>query len=261
MTVSQLSVRRTLRAGRNGQLYDADHRLYHEEAYEFGASHTAASVVVDLAGAAANLTEYAFYFGDELISYTSDGTATETEIHAGLKAAFDANPVAFGQATAVATATELTITARYNSIPLDVEPADALLTAVATAASTSPLPFGRAVVANGDEVELPDGASALADVVGISIFTYDESSNTVGDASVLGYRQGTTARVLLTGRIFVEGTQAAQATKASDVWIGTDADEAGQFFTADNVGTTRLEVTDGSLKWFAPNVIEIKRGL
>lgn len=264
MTISQLSVRRGMRIGRNGQLYDANPRLYHEDAYEIGGDRTKESNVVDLAGLAANSTLYSFYVGDELISYTSDGTATETEIHAGLKAAFDANPVAFGLATAVATATELTITARFEGIPVTVEAADALLTVVTTAAVTGAgMPFGRAVVegSDSDNVVLPGGSAAAADFVGVSIMTYDEVSNTIGDGTVTGYRAGTSARILRTGRMIVEGTQADAATRASALWIGTDADEAGQFFTADNVGTTRVQITDGSIKWLKANVIEIRRGL
>ena len=263
MTISQLTVRRELRAGRNGQLYDANHRLYHIETFEFGEDRSAESTVVDLAGAPANNTTYSFYVGDELISYTSDGTATATEIHAGHKAAFDANPVAFGLATATATATELTIVGRFAGIDLNIEPADALLTVVDTAADAgSVLPFGRAVVAGSADgyVALPGALAAEGDFEGLVILTYDEASETVGDATVVGYRPGTSAAVLRTGRMYVEGTQAASATKASDVWIGTDSGEQGMFFTADNVGTTRVQITDGSMKWFAPNVIEIKRG-
>lgn len=264
MTISQLTVRSTLRAGRNGQLYDANHRLYHEEALEFGEDRSAESTVVDLAGAAANLTLYSFYVGDELIAYTSDGTALEAEIHAGLKAAFDANPVAFGLATATATATALTIVGRFAGIELNISAADALLTVTKTASDAgAKLPFGRAVVAGTSEgyVALPTGASAAADFVGISILTYDEMSDTVGDATDIGYRPGTSARILQTGRIYVEGLQADAATSASACWIGTDSGEAGMFFTADNVGTTRVQITDGTIKWHTANVIQIKRGL
>lgn len=261
-TVSQLSVRRTLRAGINGQLYDANHRLYHMETGEFGEDRSAESTVVDLAGLAANDTTYSFYVGDELISYTSDGTATETEIHAGLLAALEANPVAYGLCTGVATATELTITGRFAGIDLNIEAADALLTVTPTAADEgSALPFGRAVVAGSSDgyIALPDGGSAAADILGISVHTYDVQAQAIG-ADVEGYAPGTSASYLRTGRIFVEGTQASAATSASAVWIGTDTAEAGMFFTADNVGTTRIQITDGSLKWFKANVIEIKRG-
>jgi hypothetical protein len=262
MTISQLSVRRVLRIGRNGQLYDSNPRLYHEDAYEIGGDRTAESTVVDLAGAAANSTEYAFYVGDELISITSDGTATETEIHAALKVAFDANPVAFGLATCVATATELTIAGRFEGIAVSITAADALLTVVVTPAVTGAgMPFGRAVVegSDADNVELPAPGAAEADFVGVSIMTYDEVSNTIGDGTVAGYRAGTSARILRTGRMIVEGTQADAATRASDVFIGCASAEAGQFFTA--TAADRVQITDGSIKWLKANVIEIRRGL
>lgn len=262
MTISQLTVNDRLKEGRNGQLYDADPRLIHEDAYSFGGSRSAEVTVVDLAGLAANSTLYSFYVGDELIEYTSDASATETEIHAGLTAAFNANPVARGLGVAVATATETTITAGYKGIDMGIEAADALLTVTITAADAGdPLPFGRAVVADGENVALPGGASTAAQVVGVSIFTYDEYSNIVGNAAQEGYRQGTSARILETGRIFVEGAQASAATKTSEVWIGTDSGEQGKFFTADNAGTTRIQITDGSMKWYKANVLVTKRGL
>jgi hypothetical protein len=262
MTISQLTVNDRLKEGREGQLYDADPRLIQTDAYSFGGARTPESTVVDLAGAAANSTLYSFYVGDELIEYTSDGTATETEIHAGLAAAFNANPVARGLATAVATATEVTITANRSGIDLGIEAADALLTVAITAADAGdPLPFGRVVVADGEGVKLPVGASTAAQIVGISKLTYDEYSNIVGNAAQEGYRQGTSAEILETGRIFVAGAQASAATKTSAVWVGTDVGEQGKLFTADNGGTTRVQVTDGSLKWYKANVIQITRGL
>lgn len=264
MTISQLSVRQRMAEGIVGALYDANPRLIHEDAFSFGGARSAESTVVDLAGAAANSTEYAFTIGDETISYTSDASATEAEIHAGLAAAFNANPVARGQAIATASATATTIVANYKGLDLDIEAVDALLTVTPTAADAGdPLPFGRAVVAGSsvDEVALPGGSATAADFVGVSIMTYDEYSNTVGNAAAEGYRQGTSARILLTGRIFVEGTQAAAATRASEVWIGTDSGEQGKFFTADNAGTTRVQITDGSMAWYKGNVITIRRGL
>jgi len=263
MTVSQLTVRQTMREGIVGQLYDANPRLLHEDAFSFGGDRSAESTVVDLAGAAANSTEYAFYIGEERISYTSDATATEAEIHAGLAAAFNANPVARGLATATPAAATTTIVANYKGIDLGIAPDGVRLTAVTTAADAGDLlPFGRAVAYNGeDNVLLPGGATTAAQIAGISIMTYDEMSDIVGNAGAVGYRQGTSARILLTGRIFVEGVQAAAATRTSAVWIGTDTAEAGKFFTADNVGTTRIQITDGSLAWYKGSVITIKRGL
>lgn len=265
MTIAQLSVRRTLRIGRNGQLYDANTRLYHEDAYEIGGDRTNESVVVDLTGAAANSTTYSFTFGDETISYTSDANATATEIYAGLKAAFDANPVAFGLASSAATGTELTISGRFEGSPLPVEvvPAAGLDAVKTTASEGAPLPFGRAVVADTgtDRVKLPVAGSAAADFIGVSIMTYDEMSNTVGNATVDGYRVGTSARILRTGRIIVEGAQADVATSASQVWIerSVSADK-GKFFTSNGSGTC-VQITDGSIKWLKANVIEIRRGL
>lgn len=86
------------------------------------------------------------------VSYTADGSAVNTEIVAGLKAAIEAEPLINGRVTATATsATVLTVAARIAGYAFTLATSDAKLTAATPTANDLPdaIPFGEAVLFDG----------------------------------------------------------------------------------------------------------------
>lgn len=106
------------------------------------------TVTVDTA---VNDTGYTFDVEGVAISFTSDATATTAEIQAGLVAAYNASPVAFGMATAAGTDPDVVITGRNAGINFEVSDSDANLTTVETqdAAQADRIPFARLMVTQG----------------------------------------------------------------------------------------------------------------
>jgi hypothetical protein len=99
-----------------------------------------------------NSVLYTFEIGDITVSYTSDATATDAEISAGLKAAFDADPIAGGLAVCVNTsATVLTFTGIYPGQSYTLAAADVKLTAasVTSAAEAEAVEYARAMITSG----------------------------------------------------------------------------------------------------------------
>lgn len=260
MTISQLTVR-NLPKGKNGQLY-GNGRLYHEESFDSNENRAAEVWTVEVT-AAVNSTVYSFSAFGEEVSYTSDATATLVEIADGLADAFVANPITNGVGAAVSDGVDtVTITATYDGIAMDLASTDAnlALTEATPADEGDVLPFGRAVVDDGNGgVRLYLASSdAPDDIVGITRYTYDEAATVVGSSDVPGYPVGRQAIVLLTGRMYVEGAEAENAAKGDALYVGGAGDERGKFFTA--AGVSREQVTDGTIKWHKAGVVEIKRG-
>lgn len=256
MTISQLSVG-NIPKGKAGQPYGNPH-LYHLESHPHGAARVD-NVWTVTAGGATNSQEYKLSAFGEEVSFTSDGTATVAEIADGLAAAANANPILTGVASFVSDGTdEVTIEANYSGIELELAVDDGgtgdLTLAEATAADDGgTLAFGVAVVLNSDGRVVPydEATHAPADLYGISVYTYDEASRTVGDSSDVGYRPGQDAIVMRTGRIYVAGAEANSAERGDDVHLNDNG--------AISVSGGEA-VTDGTVSWLKPNVIEIKRG-
>ena len=260
MTISQLTVR-NLPKGKVGQTY-GNSRLYHEESFD-SKENRAAEVWELEATAATNSFTYSLSAFGETVTYTSDASATVAEIADGLAAAFVANPITNGVATAVSDGVDtVTITANYDGIGLDLATTDAdlSLSEVTPADAGDVLPFGRAVVDDGSGgVRLYLASSdAPADIVGITRYTYDEAASAIGSGDVAGYPVGRSAIVLLTGRLYVEGAEAEAASKGDTIYVGGIGAERGKFFTA--AGASREQITDGSVKWHKAGVVEIKKG-
>ncbi|NOT72451.1 MAG: hypothetical protein HOP09_14615 [Hyphomicrobium sp.] len=100
------------------------------------------------------------------VSYTSDASATTTEIAAGLAAAINAEPLVRGYVSAVAAVAVVTVTALWPGIAFTMSDVDAELTtveAVTAAASANAVPFGRAVISKGRVSGATDQLVALAD--------------------------------------------------------------------------------------------------
>lgn len=164
--------------------------------------------------------------------FDADGSATVQEVVEGLTTALNA---ALPANTVVVTEdnTKLILTGEVPGTPFEVN-ASANLDNVWT----------EAVSVAGDN---------LANLAGITRYSYEEAATTIGDATSVGYPPGRDASVLKKGRIYVNGGNSA--TRTSDVYIGTASAERGQIFDAD--GSGRVKVTDGSLKWHKANVIDI----
>lgn len=100
----------------------------------------------------ANSTRYAFTIDGVEIEYTSDGSATNAEIVAGLLAAVQAEPLVNGRVTGVATsATVLTLTARIAGYAFTISDTDSRLTTATSTANDLPdaIPFGEPVLLDG----------------------------------------------------------------------------------------------------------------
>tara|TARA_R110000868_G_scaffold362511_2_gene624660 strand:- start:2144 stop:3283 length:1140 start_codon:yes stop_codon:yes gene_type:complete len=96
-----------------------------------------------------NSATYTFTADGTDISYTADSSATDAEIVAGLKAAFDAEPTVRGMFTSAATsATVLTLTAIGPEIDIVMSDADSKLTTTETVApaNAAVVNFGRAII-------------------------------------------------------------------------------------------------------------------
>lgn len=121
---------------------------------------------------------------------------------------------------------------------------------------------GGAATTGDAEVAYPEVAGITdlgAAIFGISIDTYDEMSNTVGNSAPGGYRIGTSAEGLKTGDIWMKNGDSA--TKSSRVYLGVDAaTNAGQCFDAAGANRVLLSKSSG-LSWQGPNLIRTKRGL
>ena len=225
-----------------------------------GKATEAHTITVDTA---ANDTEYTYEINGETISFTSDATATLAEIADGLAAAHNDNVVARGLAEASSDGVDtVTLTASFaNEDVLDVSTTDSNLTAAEDTAAGGwvDIPFGRAIVedTNG-QADLPDNSSSLSDFVGIAKRQLDEESPDLNEPAD-SYSSSRPVVFVTSGDVYVEGGD--NASRGDSVWIGTDSDEAGQFFTSDNTGNTRVEVTDGSFAWKRANVIRVKKGL
>lgn len=168
-------------SGAVGQLATASHLA--KRATLRNTNSQAAKVTTIVVDTAANSTAYAFTFEGETITYTSDGSATKPEISAGLKAAFDANPIARGVASVADDGVDtLTITGLSAGYDYAISESDANLTlstvtAAASASAVSPGVLCAAISADSDGVPVGGAAksSLLTAQVDSYVITYDAS--------------------------------------------------------------------------------------
>jgi len=159
-----------------------------------------ATVTVD---AATNTTLYTVVVNGVPVTYTSDGSATVGEIHAGLLAAGQANSFLAGQVTFSGASPDLIITADEAGVPFTATEADADLSLVATTPNTtsSPILFGRGlaqVLTDAEKVSYPSLTGFL--FAGISIQSQIARPN---DDGIAKYEDGTSIPTLTQGRIWV----------------------------------------------------------
>ena len=183
---------------------------------------------------------------DYSVTYTSDGTATTSEIAAGLESACDADANINAFINASSASNVLTLTGRYKgeSFTFSVTPAaDVTLATGTAAAAAGAIPFGRACVLdanNTDGVELPDTANDTLKVVHATptaenSATYDLSL--VADLDFDGINEVYTASYSADGSAtvqeIVEALQAALDAQMPANTIAITEDDAKLIFTSE----------------------------
>lgn len=148
-----------------GQLADTSNRDVVSRVNDSPRTAQVSTVTVDNV---VNSTEYSFTANGVEVAYTSDGSATNAEIVAGLKAALEAEPLLSGRILAVATsATVLTLTERVaGSGGFAISDSDDNLTTATTTAAdeADPIGFGLAVIGDtrGRTCKAPAAAGITA---------------------------------------------------------------------------------------------------
>lgn len=208
------------------------------------------------AGTAAEI--YSISALGETVTITAAGTTNADA--SDLADAWNANSILRGVGEAVAAAGTVTITLNLG-VDIVVEAdggADTLTVTEATAPSeVDQIPPGRAVYRLADgTVSLSNPEADLSVLVGASVMLYDAEKSAVGgdSSSTDLYSTRRPVAVMYRGLMVVEGGSAA--SEGDPVWVGQDTDEEGKFFTADNAGTTRLQITSGA-RWLRPHVIQL----
>lgn len=208
--------------------------------------------VQTIAITAQNTTAYTVTVRGVTISYTSDGSATQAEINAGLEAAALASPFFNALATLVegSSAAQLVLSARDPSVDLQAAVSSDLALTVVSAPGKE-LPFGRFVAVGAQSTEPAGGVyckelESGAVIAGVTVHThavdmkdYERplSTATTGGFDSSGYMPGDTVNVARQGLIWVEAEEAltpgapvyARFTSGSNAVIGrirTDADSA-----------------------------------
>lgn len=166
-------------------------------------------------GGATNDTVYTVTVGGSASTYTSDASATAAEIHAGLVAAINANPVARGQMVASGTSPSLVLTGVYPGQAITVTVNDAgtgdlgTVAATTAAATADSVGFGKAMVNNGYTADRPDMIGHVPSTADFTaqVITYTYTGVTTGDEVSL--------EVLFQGQRFVETTTYATSQTAT----------------------------------------------
>ena len=122
------------------------------------------------------------------VSYTSDASATPTEIAAGLAAAIVADPLTNGLVTATAAVAVLTITSRLGGRAFTLTTADARLTIATTTANAvaADVPFGVGVLELGNDLAaVPDGSLAPLSTLHVVTLTPTVANSTIYSVVVI----------------------------------------------------------------------------
>lgn len=210
-------------------------------------------------GGATNNTLYRIFVNGISIEFTSDGTATVTEIVAGLVAAgidSGANPEFVALVTIVDADPNIVITARVAGVALNVAVDDSATGDLGAVADTTPnvsvaldLAFGLAAIRGSgfDTVTVPEATGGK--FMGVSVKNLSiPQPNAVADASLNAtgvpvYQPGEPVTLLKRGRIVVdiEGADPTPATFDQLFFRHTVTDAAtqtlGAFTTVDDANT------------------------
>lgn len=195
----------------------------------------------------------------ETVSITAAGTTNADA--SDLADAWNANSILRGVGEAAASGGTVTVTMNLG-VDIVVEAdggADTLTVSESTAPSeVDQIPPGRAVYRLSDgTVSLSNPAADNLDaLVGASVYLYDSEKSTIGGAagSTDLYSTRRPVAVMYKGMMVVEGGSAA--SEGDPVWVGQGSAEEGKFFTADDSGNTRLQISSGA-RWLRPHVIQI----
>lgn len=156
------------------------------------------NVSVDVAAAT---TLYQFTVNGVTISYTSDGTPTIGEIHAGLLADAQSKTALQGVVTFSGASPNIVITADAAGTPFLLAEADANLTGSTTTPNKtgSPIPFGRGIAVDAQgNVSLPSATGFS--MSGVAVMKHKSNANATGEA---GYQSGEAVVTLKRGRVWV----------------------------------------------------------
>lgn len=166
-------------------------------------------------GGATNDTDYSVTIGGSASEFTSDASATVAEIHAGLVAAINANPVARGQMVASGASPSIVLTAVYPGQAITVTVADAgsgdlgSVAATTAAATASSVGFGKAMVNNGYTADRPDMIGHVASTADFSAQVETFTYGSVGSGDEV------TLEVLFEGRRYAETVTYATSQTAT----------------------------------------------
>jgi len=192
-------------------------------------------------------TDYTVTINGVPCLYTSDGTATEAEINAGLLAAintsaFNGLGLAF-DVTAVqgATTATIVITADVIGTPFTCTVTAVILTVATTAENSGDIPFGVVVAQNteDDEARLPTSGSDK--LLGVSVLDQTEPNQSDGTHE---YEYGDAMGIMIQGRIWVTAEDAVAAQ--GDVYVRHTASGNGTQLGAirsDNDGGAAMQLT------------------
>lgn len=168
------------------------------------------------------------------VAYTSDGSATEAEITAGLDAALD---------SALSGVEGLTITSDADEVFITASVAG--FNDFAVIGWTSNL-----AVDQNEEGDRPEDLIAGITSAG----SYQQAPATIGGDAEWGPK--TTIPVVYGNRIYVDG--GASATRGGQVFVGQTGAEKGKAYTANDGSGGRLPVPKALAQWDGPNVIQLR---
>ena len=233
-----------------------------------GAVAQVSTVTVD---SATNSQDYVLTvtFGgtDYSVTYTSDGTATTSEIASGLSSAVtaDANINAFiTPSISGASPNVLTLTGRYKgeSFTFSVTPAaDVTLATGTAAAAAGAIPFGRACVLdadNADGIELPDTANDTLKVIHATptagnniVYTVSIHADLDFDGIEETYSASHDSGGAATVQTIVEALQAALDAAMPASTIAVTEDNTKLIFTSElpNLNFSVSATEDGAASW------------
>jgi hypothetical protein len=266
--IHQLTVRDELRKGKPGMLADISQNI-DESNLPHNVDKAKEVWYVEVESGDPD-TDYEYSVNGEPVKITTDGSVADLEeVAAALRDAHNDNPITRG--LAVATISDIdtgsdsvketvVLTATWPNVDLDVASEDANLTVSENtdAGEVEAIKPGLALYNDGGQGTLVNPGSGLDNMVGITAFTYDEAPDTIG-TSEMEYSSPRPVNYIRSGRVYVSGGDDASFGDA--VWVGQDADERGEFFTADNSGNTREQADTGDMRWYDANIIEIRLGL
>lgn len=195
--------------------------------------------------AATNSHAYDISVNGVTVSYTSDGSATQAEISAGLTAAIEASPLAFAICTVADGTGSLVLTGRFPGVAFTVSSSDSDLSVAhtTTAASADSIDFGDVVILSSAADEATFVARADEAYLTAQVDTYT-FSNTYAAGEVIsawveipGYPRATASVIAATDLDTSLAALSTALNTAIDALIGTSGAVTSAYTTSGNVLT------------------------